>query len=302
MKVIETVQRITPLGVAFFDPLTDAPITDGLVVSARPSSHTGRFRAGYPTPSGVHVLSGIPGLRDVEFARPAPGERAQPEDLPSGFGVEVDVLVEDRLRRFLPLVMRVVAPRRGVATAADALAGCAGLVWSVPTDTPMFLMSAPERSIPSTTAVVHACLRHHATMVPAAHAVLVVDCAGIRTVGVADQQGNAVVAFPYPSFDFTAPLESIPPGSHGIPTSQQQWPVTVDVRWSPPTLSFPPGVQVPRVHTIFCQAAGTIFADDAGPGAPTMDAVLPYGLPLVLETAGATSPDRRSYLFVEPAP
>jgi hypothetical protein len=302
VKIIETVQRTTPLGVAFFDLLTDAPITDGLVASARPTSQRGRFRAGFVTPSGVHVFSDIPGLRDVEFPRPSPGERSELEDLPSGFGVEVDVLVEDRLRRFLPTVMRLTAPLPGVATAADALSGCAALVWSVPVDTPMFLMSGPERSIPLTTAVVRACLRHHATLAPAAHAVLAVECAGVRIVGVADELGNVVVAFPYPSFDVTTAPGSIPAGSHGIPTSQQHWPVTVDVRWAPPTLSFPAGVEIPRIDTVFCQAAGTVFADDVGLGMPTMDDVLHYGGPLVLKTSGITDPDRRSFLFVEPAP
>ena len=196
----------------------------------------------------MHVLADIPGLRDVEFPRVAPGERADLKDLPSGFGLPVDVLVEDRLRRFLPTVLNVGAPRRGVVTAADALAGCAALVWSVPADTPMFLMSGPERSIPSTTALVRACLRHHATMAPAAHAVLVVECAGVRVVGVADAHGNAAVPFPYPGFDVSVAPGSIPAGSHGIPTSQQQWPVTVDVRWAPSTLSYRP-VSRSRVST-----------------------------------------------------
>jgi hypothetical protein len=35
---------------------------------------------------------------------------------------------------------------------------------------------------------------------------------------------------------------------------------------------------------------------------PTMDGVLHYGFPLVLETSGITDPDRRSFLFVEPEP
>jgi hypothetical protein len=302
VRVIETVQRTTPLGVAFFDLLTDAPITDGLLVSVRPSAHTGRFRAGTPTPSGVHVLSGIPGLRDVEFPRVAPGERADLDDLPSGADIPVDVLVEDRLRRFLPTVLTVNAPHRGVVTAADALAGCASLVWSVPAETPMFLVSGPDRSIPSTTAVVRACLRHRTTMTPAAHAVLVVECAGQRVVGVADAGGNVVVAFPYPGFAAAAVPGSIPAGSHGVPTAEQHWSVTVDVRWAPTTLSFPAGVEIPRVHTVFCQRAGTVVDHDAGPATSTLDAQLAYGVPLVLGTQGVTDPERRSFLFVEPAP
>jgi hypothetical protein len=302
VNVIETVQRLTPLGLVFHDLLTDAAITDGLVVSSRPSQRPGRYRPADRTPSGVHVVSGIPGLRDLEFPRPAPGERAEVDDLPSGFDVDVDVLVEDRLDRFLPTVLRIAAPSRGLATAADALAGCSALVWSVPDDLPLFLMSSPQRSIPPTTAVVRACLRHHVTMAPAAHAVLVVDAEGSRSVGVADANGNVVVAFAYPSFAAATPPDSTPPGSHGIPTTDQNWTITVGVRWEPGVLSFPDGTDLPRIHSVLCQRDGTVFADDAGAGGPTIPAVLRYGLPLVLGTGGVTDPARTSFLFVEPAP
>jgi len=137
MTVIETVQYRTPLAVAFHDLVTDAPITDGLVVSARRAGIGGRFRVGYPTPSGVHVLSGLPFLRDAELPLDGPGERAESEDTPSSQTAEVDVLVEDRLGRFLPTVLRLSAPRDRVATAADVLSACSSLVWSVPAETPI---------------------------------------------------------------------------------------------------------------------------------------------------------------------
>ncbi|GES36253.1 hypothetical protein RAJCM14343_1504 [Rhodococcus aetherivorans] len=291
---------MTPLGVAFYDLLTDAPITDGLTVSARASDQIGAFRAAVPTPSGVHAISGLPVLRNVECPRPGSGERLELDDLPSGFGVAIDVIVEDRYGRFLPTAMRIVAPRRGLVVAADALAGCAALAWSVPDDMPMFLMSGPQRSVPASSAVVRACLRDHATMAPAAHAVLVIETALSRTVGVADATGNVLVAFPYPEFDVTTLPGSTPAGSHGIPTAAQHWPVTVEVRWDPSELSFPSGVDIPRIHSVFCQRPGLVFPDDAAAGAPSSAGVLQYGVPLVLASAN-TAADRTSYLFVEPA-
>jgi hypothetical protein len=303
MSVIETVQRVTPLGVAFHDLLTDAPITDGLVVSARPSARTGRFRRAAATPRGIHLIADIPGLEALEFPRPQPGRRAEVDldaaELPSGAAVDVDVLVEDRLGRFVPTVLQLVAPHRGVATAFDALAGCSTLAWSIPDDTPMFLMSSPQRSIPPTTAVVRACLRHHATLEPAAHAVLVVDTPAGRNLGVADTTGNVVVAFAYPPFD-VVPAVSPPEGSHGIPTADQRWAVDVGVRWQPGALEFPPGVAIPRVHTVLCQQAGAVFVSDAGPATASLAAELRYAAPLVLGTAGVTDPARAAYLFVEP--
>ncbi|MGY1776803.1 hypothetical protein ACI8AV_13160 [Geodermatophilus sp. SYSU D00804] len=301
MTVVETTQRFTPLGVAFWDLLTDAPITDGLVVSARPATASGRFRRGFATPGGVHALSAVPGLRDVEFPRPEPGARREFTDPPSGHGVEVDVLVEDRLGRFLPTVLRLAAPRRGVATAADALAGCTTLVTDVPQDLPMFLMSAPARSVPPSVAVVRASLRDRATGSPAGHSVVVVEAGAVRASGVADAAGNVVVAFPYPLFHGAAPPESIPAGRPGIPTDEQQWPVTVRVRWAPETLSFPLGVGVPRAHTLYCQGAASIVTDDAGPATGTMAAHLDYGRELQLATAGIADPRRSSFLYVERA-
>jgi hypothetical protein len=305
MRVIETVQRVTPLGVAFYDLLTDAPITDGLVVSARPSNRTGRFRPAPTTPRGIHLITDIPGLRELESPHPPAGERAEVDldaaGLPSGPSVEVDVLVEDRLHRFLPTVLQLLAPQRGLVTALDAFAGCSSLRWSIPDDTPMFLMSSPQRSIPPTTAVVRACLRRHSTMEPAAHAVLVVDTPAGRNLGVADAAGNVVVSFAYPPFAGSA-LTSPPEGSHGVPTTDQLWAIEVGVRWQPEALSYPSRVAVPRIHSIFCQGSGATYTDDAGPGAATMAADLRYASPLVLVTGGVSDPARTSYLFVEPAP
>jgi hypothetical protein len=302
MTTVETVQYRTPLAVAFHDLVTDAPITDGLVVSARRAGAGGRFRAGRPTPSGVHVLSGLPFLRDAEFPKNRAGQRTETADTPSGRTVEVDVLAEDRLGRFLPTVLRLSAPSDRVATAADALSACPSLVWSVPADTPMFLMSAPGRELPRTTAVARACLRHRATGDPAAHAVLVVITAAGRAIGVADLRGHVVVAFPYPDFAGTGPPGSIPAGSHGIPTDQPEWPGSGTVRYEPAALTFPAGVDVPHVHSVFCQRAGAVVADDQAPGQPTMAGTLRYGIELQLATAGVTDPRRGSYLFVEPAP
>jgi hypothetical protein len=305
--VIETVQRVTPLGVAFHDLLTDAVITDGLAVSARPTARSYRFHPACATPRGVHVIADIPGLRDLEFPRPAPGERVQVDFDLDGAGLvsraelDVDVLVEDRLGRFLRTVLQLTAPQRGLATAADVLWRCPRLVSSVPDDAPVFLMSSPQRAVPPTTAVVRACLRHHVTREPAAHAVLAVDTPAGRSVGVADAAGNVVVAFAYPRFTTLLPPDSTPPGSHGLPTADQTWDVQVSVRWEPGVLSFPVGVAVPRAHSVFCQRSGTVFAHDGGLGTPDLPAVLQYGTPLVLSTDGVVEPDRASFLFVRPA-
>lgn len=248
------------------------------------------------------MLSGLPALRAAETPHPLPGERVEADDLPSAETVDVDVLVVDRGGRFLPTALLLAAPLDRVATAADVLSAAPTLVLSLPDDIPMFLMSSPIRSFARTTAVVRADLRHHGTGEAAAHAVLVVETPVGRTVGVADGDGNVVVAFPCPDFATSVAPGSIPAGSHGIPTLEQQWPVTVSVRWQPTALTFPAGVDVPYVHTVFGQAAAAVFDDDAGPSRPSIAATLTYGAELALATDGVTDPVRGSYLFVEPAP
>ena len=254
--------------------------------------------------AAIHLIADIPGLRELEFPRPEPGQRVEVDldaaDLPSGAAVEVDVFVEDRLRRFLPTVLQLVAPQRGIATALDALAGCASLAWSIPDDTPMFLMSSPQRSIPPTTAVVRACLRDHATMAPAAHAVLVVDTPAGRNFGVADATGHVVVAFAYPAFA-VMPVASPPEGSHGIPTADQHWPVDVSVRWEPDALSFPSGVEIPRVHSVLCQQPGTVSPPTPAPATRPSPPTSGTASPLVLGTAAhRPRPGRRTCSWSPP--
>ena len=302
MRVLETVQYRTPLAVAFHDLLGEGAITDGLSVSARRVGHQGPFRTGYPTPSGTHVLAGLGFLRDEETPHPLPGGRVEPDDDPSIRTVDVEVLVEDRLGRFLPTVLLLTAPLDHVATALDALALAPALAWSVPAETPMFLLSTPTRMVPRTTALVRASVRVHSSGAPAAHALIAVDTPVCRVLGAADLGGNAVVAFPYPEFDPSGAPGSLPAGSHGTPTLDQQWPVTVTVRFQPSALASPRGVAVPYAHALLSQGVASVFADDAGPAQPALAATLHYGAELQLETGGVAERDRKSYLYVEPAP
>jgi hypothetical protein len=53
---------------------------------------------------------------------------------------------------------------------------------------------------------------------------------------------------------------------------------------------------------VFCQRSGAVFVDDAGAAVPSLSSTLEYGVPLVLQTSGATDPTRASYLLIEPAP
>jgi hypothetical protein len=307
VTTIETIQSYTPIGVELWDLLTDTRVTDGLAVSARPTGRSGRFWPAYRTPSGIHAVTGVPALREIEHPRPTPGRRVDLEDLPSDAGIDVDILVEDRQGRFLTSVFRVQAPRPGVSTTADALAGCAALAVSLPDDLPMFVISAPGRSFPASMAVVRACLRRrdqeNDAEVPAAHAVVtVVDPAGERHAGVADVDGNVVVAFPYPAFASPLGSDPVSAGAHGVPTMEQRWPLTVEVRCQPDLLTYPDGVGVPHAHTLFCQRPGRIRRVDGDPTVPSIDVELEYGRELVLATRDVPDPERAGFLHLEGGP
>ena len=282
---IETIQRFTPIGVELWDLLTSSPISDGLVVAGRVAGNTGRFRPAVASPRGVHSMMGLPGLRALEDLRPPTGEFLE---LPTAPMVEVDLSVADLLGRFLPTMLRVEAPQSGLATAAHALAGCAALALSVPDDQPPFLLSAPTRSVPSTTATVRTHLRDRSTGAPAAHALISVTVDGRTYTGAADDQGQVLVPFPYPPFFDSFGTPSIPAGEGGRATNLQSWPLAISVRSQPiSVLAFSDGVDVPFYHSLFCQPPGAIWADeaDADP-VPSLDATLEYGRELFLRTDG----------------
>lgn len=285
---IETIHRFAPLGIDFWDILSEAPITDGLVATARVVDSRGPHIPSRRTPAGVHAFMGIPGLRDVEFPKPG---TSNDFDLPSGIQVLVDVTVEDLLGRFVSTVVQLSAPKRGLARWSDAIAGCPTLAWSIPEDSPVFLLTAPTREIPSTFATVRAQLVERATGSPAAHAVMRAQIAGRLFWGVADHTGAVALPFPYPAFaggPAGSMAGSIPAGSHGVPTDSQHWPITIDVRWEPTVLEFPIESEIPRFHSVVCQGSADIWLDAANAGGQNeLVTELRYGRELILQTEGS---------------
>lgn len=304
-RPLETIRRLTPLGIELWDFLTDAPVTDGLTATAYPVTGPASPVTGVRTPSGVLAFHGLPGLHDAEYPDPD-----GPADLPSSPTADFDVLVRDARGRFNDVVLRVTAPLLGVATAADALADCPGAL-SFPEGARVFLFSAPSRPLPAGTGAIRAQILARIgegageQRVPAPYAVVKVDVAGGQWVGVADRNGAALVPVPYPAFGggFGGSLaDSIPPGSHGTPTYDQVWPVTVEVSSEPGALEFPARLdEPPRLGSVLCQAAASVWLDTADDDPqPQLTTELTYGRDLVLAT---TDPGgRRELLIDRPAP
>ena len=298
---LETTRRLTPLGIDFWDFLTELRITDGLSATAHPLRGSGSPVRGQRTPSGVIAFHGLPGLRDAEYPDPdgAPGL------LPSEPSADFDIVVRDGHGRFNDVAVGVSAPLLGLVTAADALGDCSAAAFSFPGDAPLFLFSAPSRSLPPGVGAIRAQVFGRVMggpeelQMPAAHAVLKVTVAGQVWLGVADAMGTVLVPVPYPAFagGFSGSLgESIPAGSHGTPTNDQLWPVTVEVWSQPDALQFPKGSAVPRLGSVLCQGTAGIWLDPADPAPqPDLAAELRFGRDLILFTG--TDETRRDLLI-----
>jgi hypothetical protein len=126
---------------------------------------------------------------------------------------------------------------------------------------------------------------------PAAHALLEIQLPGPTTVyGLADEQGNVAVIFPYPTFTRPPRLPSppLPANSAGA----QRWPITVRVRSSPATLLFPTGAPLPDLRSIVNQAPAAIWSTlvpGTGPPVDQLSSELTFGQELVISTEGEST-------------
>jgi hypothetical protein len=188
------------------------------------------------------------------------------------------IKVKDRLERFLPAVFSLELPQQGIFPSADG-DGVEGF----------YLFPAPTRSVPSGLAAVYAHLVKPNTREPVPHAILEVESEGGTRYGVADEQGRAVVLFPYPAF--SVDLDN--PDVDAIPLHEQEWDLTIRVRYSPDDVEFPLGTDtVPDIVSVFGQSAGEIWSS-ASESAAELPAKLQFDRAVVLRTSG------RSELWID---
>lgn len=279
--ILDTVTRTALLGVRFWDRVTGKALADGLELV-----ETGSGIAAAPGPSGVFAIHDLPGLRASSF-----GAGDDPFWAPPPGRAPFTFRLSDRERRFLPFTFTVDVPTRGLFTEDCGLAGSPpdAVVGAVP------LFSAPRRLAPGGTASVRVDLWDVLADAPAAWAVLEASAAGAPVYrGVADELGRVAVFFPYPEPPWHG--SSPPPGSRSL--SDQTWPLTLTVRYSPATASppfpDPASGEPPDLCAVLTQSAATLLAADS-PATPLGPQTLAFGRELVLRTPG------RSVLLVLPA-
>lgn len=312
-RPIEALSTSTPLGLQFWDFLTDAPITRPLHVVALPWPAGGRPVVAFPARRGVYSFRGLPGLRATEFPAATAGTvpvgwtagavesfpASLPDDGDVGPGLFA-VTVDDPIGQFSPLTLVVTAPHRGLVTTADLVRDSQSLPEASLPDgsfpdasSPIYLSSSPTRALPTGTAAMRA------QLVPidgtsSHHAVLQVDVrlpdgTTTRHVGCADANGSVLVAFPYPPFPIGVE-PSPPPGTPGLPPDTQRWDLAIRVLREPAALVRVPGIETPTLTSMFAQAPTSIWRGTQLP-ALALSTQLRYGSELVLATEDHDRPE-----------
>jgi hypothetical protein len=287
---IDEFTRVSPVGLRFWDPVTGVSIRDGLSLAVQGADPPARVSV---SPSGVFILSGLPGLAAVEAGA---GDQAFWSSPPETTTVIVNV--DDNLGRYLPYSVRVEAPTRGIAqplcaaelgaTESPPVAGLVPLFAPpIPGATPLF--SSVAQIFPAGLAVVRAWLWDVAGNVPAASALMQVSRNGeVSSIGLADEMGRVVVALPYPPLPIG--LASPPAGAA---LTAQTWSIDVTFRYDPGTAKTgTPG------HPDLCALVGQPTAQalaSESPVAALTSARLLYGADTVLATDG------QACLLIEPA-
>jgi hypothetical protein len=288
--VLEELTWVAPFGVRFWDVTAMAPAGAGLTVVAYPQGFPDLRSTADVNRSGVYFFHGLPGMRRVESGD---GDEsfwaAHPPSLP--FTVEVS----DAQQRYLPYQFSVLLPAHGLYGAAGSppLALTPDATWL-----PIF--SSPSRAMPGPTAVVRTQLQDDVAKAPAAWALMTAQVAGsLVMTALADDRGVVSLTLPYPeprNSPFASPLG---PGS--LKLSDQTWPLTVSVFYTPqPAGKNSFDVVLPDLEELLRQGAATAWRDTAH-SAPANSFTLQFGKDLVLRSLDSGTGREMPVLLITPA-
>lgn len=284
----DTLARVTPLGVRFWDPVASRVAAEGLRVEVASKLLRTR-RSAWANRLGTFVVGGLPGLLDLELgthddlaaAGAAPGDAAY-WSIVLGLARRYTVEVRDQLGRFVPFAFDADLPFRGLWMPAGS---------SPPSSPPgadiaaVPLFSATTRAAVPGFGVVRAQLAEPSGR-KASWALLEVALAGAEPVlGLADAAGGVAVFVPYAE---PAATGVSPPRGRRRPLAEERWPVTLRCFYD---RSCPPD-ELPDLGRALRQAPAALDLD-ASPLEPPLE--LAFGRDLVLRTRG------RSEVLVIPA-
>jgi hypothetical protein len=285
-QVLETVTRVTPLGVRFWDPVAEAA-AEGLGVTAYRAGDSRQRVTAVMNRKGVYLLRDVPGLGDLESGA---GDAAYWASLPPPQRFTVEVV--DPAGRFIPFSFTADLPCRGLFTWQCATA-------SPPNPPAAFvpLFSTASRPVPAGSAAVRADLWDPGAGAPAAGAVLEVRPAGQPAArGIADDQGRVVVLLPWPPPALPFPVLGSPMAGAAVPLAQQQWPVDLRASYAP----LGPGPPPRDLCALLSQPPADLWSGSSRL-APLTGATLRFGQDLVLRTLDEDRQVPLSVLYITPA-
>ncbi len=307
---LESILLRAPLGVRFIDLSRGVPVTDGLVVTARPLEivvgevvSVGRPMLALRSPvSGIYGFRTLPGLEPYvrgereasawcgggspfEGFEPTPEELLELGTLRRLVGAEAltpaanfVVRVEDQAGRFLPQVLLLCLPREQLL------------------EVPLF--SSPARPVPSGLAAVRGQVAERDPSgqagAAAGWALVTASTDGVTYAALADARGMFALFLPYAAT--LPPLAGSPP--HGaLPFDQLTWPISVQVFYEPAHQRRVPGLDPrdpPDVRSILEQRSARVYDTPTQPGSSVVRP-LRLGRELVVAT------DQRSELLIDAA-
>lgn len=266
--VLESLVRVAPFGVRFWDVVLGRHVRDGLAVTLIPDGRPFRRIPAFLNTSGVYVAQDLPGLRSFEF-----GDEAFPQSPGAVHGYRVEVV--DLLGRFHDVSFEAGLPVAGLfeATCGSPPSPPDGLYDVVP------LFSLPSRPVPPGFAAVRSRLAA-ADGSPAHLAALeVVPSPGAPLVrGYADARGEVLALVPYPE---PSGSTGSPPFEPGGKLADQQWQIEVGASLAEEE----PDETLPDICAFALRQPATLSAGAVPlPAFQTLD----YGRDLVLPPPPAT--------------
>lgn len=276
--MIERVTTYTPLGLRFWDAVADRQITEGLRVRAWPANRPPRrYVSAFRTKGGIYAFRDLPGLRALEYP--------VGDDVPFSSMVPRSYLVEvaDQQRRFLPMRFEVDLP---ITEYSGVYRPFYAASPPQPDEARFYLFSAPARSAPTATAVIHAQLMEANSETPAAWACVEMIVDGISYFSYSDKRGCVAIFLPWPSLIIGSP----PSGK----LTEQCWEVFVQVRYRSKT-----AIELDdlwKIDRISQQPVANLYETTTSIAQPFLVSHLCYGQELIVKTE---DPAARTTLWLE---
>lgn len=268
--ILDRLTVVSLLGIRFRDSATGSVIDDGLSVVAYPADRPESRVKAFTNHKGVFVFRNLPGMRRTENSSGKADFWAAPPDR-RRFVIEV----RDRQWRFLPALLNVDAPVRGLYRWEHGVRSS-----PPPPESPVFLYSAPSRRTLPSMAVVRAELLDAERNRPAAWVKVEAVVDGIlRGVGVSDDDGKLLLMFPYPeprNGDVSSPVLS-PPSRTPATLFDRTWSVQLAAYYDP-TVS---EQKIPELESVFEQKPAALWSASS-PYLPLGPQILKYGSELLV--------------------